>query len=263
MSIVRDLPNYFRSFAEELNTTKNRVRNLIGETHWASDGSHKEAILRETLRKFLPSKYEIGSGFIIDDSGNSSSKQIDILIYDNASPVIFRSSEFVIVPRHYVKAVIEVKTDIYYKTQRESAFENLYSAQTILNDDTNDVYTAIFAYDYKDIETKSMHGVSEHIVTRISEFYIRKFEELNSRSTVSKEMFLRKYSLSSFCINQQLYGLHWKNQRHPEFGIYNTEEKSFNFFVSNLLNTMDSKVSGRLWYPDEKESRKFLKRSLL
>ncbi|ARU63481.1 hypothetical protein CBW65_22615 [Tumebacillus avium] len=264
MATERNLPNYFRSFADELNTTKNRIRNLIGEEHWGMDGSHKEAILRETLRKFLPSKFEVGSGFIIDDSGHSSSKQIDILIYDNASPLIYRSSEFVIVPRHYVRAVIEVKTDIYYKVQRESAFENLYSAQTILNTGANEVYTAIFAYDYKDIGQKRIEGVSTHIVKRMSEFYLRKYAEMNRHFAVcSEDEFLRKYCLSAFCINQQMYGLHWNNDDNPEFGMYNTEEKSFNFFVSNLLNTLDEKVQGSLWYPDEKESKRFFKISLL
>lgn len=79
------------------------------------------------------------------------------------------------------------------------------------------------------------------------------------------EEFLRK-ALSALCINQKLYGLNWNEDFHgpSKFGIYKTEQESFNFFVSNLLNSLDMTVnaSKTLWYPSEKESRIIIKEPL-
>jgi len=46
--LAADFSGYLGSWAAELGARQNRVRMLIGDAHWLSDGHHKEAILRES-----------------------------------------------------------------------------------------------------------------------------------------------------------------------------------------------------------------------
>jgi hypothetical protein len=106
-----NVENYFESISLELKALKDRVRNLIGTNHHnLTDGEWKETILRAILKRHLPSNVEVGSGFVVKP--NSSSKQIDILIYDTSKPVLYRDGDLVIITPDSVKGIIEVKTKI-------------------------------------------------------------------------------------------------------------------------------------------------------
>ena len=49
MPIQRNFLEYHKSIARELEATKDRIRQLIGDKHWLTDGEHKEAVLRRVL----------------------------------------------------------------------------------------------------------------------------------------------------------------------------------------------------------------------
>lgn len=110
MPIQRNFKEYHKSIAKELLATKDRVRNLIGDTHWLTDGEHKEVVLRKILRQHLPEELHVGRGFIC--SKNSFSSQIDILITSKKKPTLFKDGELVIVTPDTVECVIEVKTSL-------------------------------------------------------------------------------------------------------------------------------------------------------
>lgn len=75
-------------------------------------GSGGEEVILQFLRKYLPKKYAVGQGKIVDFSGKES-RQIDILIYDALNTVpFFEDGKNVIIPIENVFAVIEVKTSI-------------------------------------------------------------------------------------------------------------------------------------------------------
>ncbi|OQX51685.1 MAG: hypothetical protein B5M53_10660, partial [Candidatus Cloacimonas sp. 4484_209] len=84
-NIEIDPEEFQKSITKELDIIKNRVRNLIGNTHWEEEGRYKEAILRNVIKRLLPSNLSIGTGFVIKkNNGNTQiSNQIDIIIYDN------------------------------------------------------------------------------------------------------------------------------------------------------------------------------------
>lgn len=113
-----DITAYFKSLTQELEAQKDRVRNLIGDAHWLTDGEWKESVLRSVLSSRLPDTVKIGRGFIVTQDWTST--QCDILIYKANSPVIFREGELVILPPNAVLGVFEVKTRIDTGTLRES-----------------------------------------------------------------------------------------------------------------------------------------------
>jgi hypothetical protein len=101
---------HFKSLAAEITAVKDRVQNLIGGAHWPTVGAWKESVLRSILRRHLPPSLQIGSGFVLSEDGQSN--QIDVLIYDDSGPILFRDGDLVIVTPDVVRAAIEVKTRI-------------------------------------------------------------------------------------------------------------------------------------------------------
>lgn len=97
---------YAGTFAGELNELSNRVRHLI--SHSGTVGTYRENLLQTLLRKNIPERYHVATGFI-----HQCPRQLDILIYDRIDYApLFREGDLVVVPKESVRAVIEVKTTI-------------------------------------------------------------------------------------------------------------------------------------------------------
>ena len=99
---------YHQSLSAELTAMKDRVRSLV--KHYATDGSFKEGMLRNVLRRHLPETLFVGTGFIV--TNKAASKQIDILVLDKSCPRLFCDNDLVIVTPDVVRAAIEVKTGL-------------------------------------------------------------------------------------------------------------------------------------------------------
>ena len=95
----------------EIQSRSDRVRTLIGDRHWASDGYHKEFLIREFLTRYLPPPIRVGSGFIRSHLPNPDcSPEIDILVTDTSShPPFFDEGGLQIAPVRSVRAAIEIK----------------------------------------------------------------------------------------------------------------------------------------------------------
>lgn len=94
------------SFASELSELSDRIRLLI--QHSSTVGTYRENLLQTLLRKNVPERYHVATGFIY-----GCPRQLDILIYDRIEYApLFREGDLVVVPKAAVRAVIEVKTDL-------------------------------------------------------------------------------------------------------------------------------------------------------
>src|SRR5690349_716990 len=74
------LNTYYDGVTQRLQLEIDFLNRLI--PHAVERGTANENALRNLLVKFLPKRYNIGSGIIIDKEGNHS-KQVDIIIYDS------------------------------------------------------------------------------------------------------------------------------------------------------------------------------------
>jgi hypothetical protein len=102
------LEEYFRSLTDETEALKNRVRYLIEDRHWQTDGEWKESVIRQVLRRYLPASVTVCRGFVV--TANQSSSQLDILIFDSSKPVLFRDGDLAFVTPDAVIGVVEVKS---------------------------------------------------------------------------------------------------------------------------------------------------------
>ncbi len=103
---MTDLIRYHKSITSELDSVKNRIRNLV--SHRLTDGEWKEAALRAVLRRHLPEGSFVGRGFVV--GREYSSTQIDLFVLRPEKPMLFRDGDFAIVTPDAPGAIVEVNT---------------------------------------------------------------------------------------------------------------------------------------------------------
>ncbi len=131
---MKGYESYLISWTNELTARSNRVRNLIGDTHWASDGAHNENVLKSFLRQYSPSFVDIATGFMRSQGTLAVSPQIDIMIIDTLSSVpLFSEGDLYIVTPQCVRAYFEVKSTFSSSTCNESLMHVKSIQDVVLN----------------------------------------------------------------------------------------------------------------------------------
>ncbi len=98
--------------------------------HNPSKGSDRESKLRDMLGDYLPKKFAIGSGAVVDINGNQS-RQIDIIIYDASEGFpLYGSTGNQLFPVECVYAVIEVKSTLTASELKKS-YKNILSVKNM------------------------------------------------------------------------------------------------------------------------------------
>jgi hypothetical protein len=111
-SILEEKIEFFRFAFEQ--TSKNVFfdENNNKLIHPGEYGSYREAVTKDFFKMIIPSRLDIGSGFLISDIG-SVSKQCDMIIYDKTStPLIENNERQRFFPVETVCAIGEVKSDL-------------------------------------------------------------------------------------------------------------------------------------------------------
>src|SRR2546426_3501234 len=73
------LEQFFSGILHQLQGEVDLINALV--PHNATKGDLNEQSLKRILASFLPNRYAIGSGFVVDSFG-ARSKQVDIVVYD-------------------------------------------------------------------------------------------------------------------------------------------------------------------------------------
>jgi hypothetical protein len=107
----KNFPSFFQTLSLELNAQADRVRQLIGSSHWISDGSHKEALLRGMIERYVPDATAIGRAFVVDRTRSSSEQDIVVVDTYTERP-LFHQGGLIIAASESVLASISVKTSL-------------------------------------------------------------------------------------------------------------------------------------------------------
>ncbi len=117
------LEQFFSGILTQLQAEIDLINSIV--PHNVTKGSLNEASFRKIVESFIPSRYDIGSGIVIDSHGNKSN-QIDLIIFDKFfSSKLFRTYSQVIYPVETVFACIEIKTKLDKAELEEVAKENI------------------------------------------------------------------------------------------------------------------------------------------
>ena len=234
MNNIRIDPKEFqKSITKELDTIKNRVRNLIGSSHWGEEGRYKEAILRNVIKRFLSSNLSIGTGFVIKkNNGNTQiSNQIDIIIYDNTVPVLFSEGDFVITTNKNVKGIIEVKTRIRNNKLQEIIEKNAKINGKLIG---KNIFNGIFSYEYED----DINSGNIDLAIKVAEGYV-------NHISLGPDVFIRFWKKE----DRNRLRPPVKNCQNDFYNIYTIRDLSFSYFISNLLKlTCSSNLYDRWWF---------------
>lgn len=123
--------------------------------HNGQKGDIREELLKDSLTQFLPQKYSIGNGIIVD-SNQSQSKQQDFIIYDRFnSPLMLKKQTMQVVPIESVYCTIEIKSTLT-KSELEKCVANIKSVRAlekvclqtspIIYENANNTIGFVFAY---------------------------------------------------------------------------------------------------------------------
>ncbi|AOZ92574.1 DUF6602 domain-containing protein [Paenibacillus crassostreae] len=210
-----DIGRYHSSISKEFSVIKDRVRLLIGNSHWGEEGRYKEVILMNYLKKHLPSNLSVGTGFIMKYGDNESiSTQIDLIIYENNCPIIFNEGDFVIVHPRNVVGVIEVKSKF-----RSNLFKDVLVKAEAINGLVNrQIFNGIFYYDYEGNIDFSEGSNLENVIKEES-------RGLVNHIAIGESLFIKHWPEGNPEIN---------NQR-PSTSVYRINDLSFSYFLSNLI----------------------------
>lgn len=242
----QDLIAFQKSITLELVTLKNRVRNIIDDANWGEEGRYKEAILKKSISSFLPGNLSIGTGFIVRNDGHYAgqngmiSSQLDLIIYDNSIPVVFKEGDFVILLDEAVRGVIEVKSRIINHGAAKNSlnsiitkFNQLRTFQSFREDLGNPKkFIGIFSYDYNDDDFES-----EHIATAlsISAGFV-------NHISLGENKFIRFWRTTQDLVPAVA-------TTGPSYLKYNLTNLSFSYFISNLLHIVSNDdPEDRYWF---------------
>lgn len=99
-------------------------------THNGVMGEVNEQHLIQVLRKYLPVRYKVDQGIVIDSNG-STSDQIDIIIFDNQyTPTLLDQQAHRFIPAEAVYCVLEAKSTLN-KQNLDYAADKAHSVRTL------------------------------------------------------------------------------------------------------------------------------------
>lgn len=120
-----------QSFAKQQELLKTQLEmSSTSITHPGTMGEVDEQHFIEIISQYLPKRYAVDSGIVIDSNGKTSD-QIDVIIFDNLyTPTLLDQQKHRVIPAESVYAVFEVKPKID-KTYMEYAASKAESVRSL------------------------------------------------------------------------------------------------------------------------------------
>ncbi len=229
-----DYIEYQKSISNELMSIKDRVRYFIDNRHWGEEGRYKEIILSHVLRQHLPKEVSVGTGFVVNE--NQITKQIDIIVYRNDCPLLFKQDDFIIAPSECVLGIIEVKSRADTCIGREAIYNATENGQII----AKKIFNGVFAFENETVNLENQ--------------YIRD-ALIHSSGLVDNICFGKDYFLKYWD-----EGLPIHNPcNNKNYAVYEIEDLAFGYFISNLVEDVYISINGeripdtlkKMFYPIE------------
>jgi len=133
----------FTDVAKDIWTEFERLKrdNITNKT---DEGEYLENILVDFLRTYLPKKFSIGRGYIMNEEGKTSLQQ-DIVIYNAENYVLLKNTEgFQVFPIECLYATVEVKSTLSKQVLKEAnrnvqSIKHLSGARLTVDKETGNI----------------------------------------------------------------------------------------------------------------------------
>ncbi|MBQ9757291.1 MAG: hypothetical protein IJW15_02585 [Clostridia bacterium] len=246
MKTTFDSEEYIKTLGEEL---VNDFLKAGKTTHPCSVGSGRERALINKLKSILPHGVGVGSGFVIDSYGNTSS-QCDLIIYEEEFALKFIINDddnYAYYNCESVIAVGEIKSDATIN-DIEDSFKKLKKIKELIryNQDENTFRSYLSKMEIYGAESEKFNPIQKS-TDQIFTFILSKSLKtpLKSICEKAKEIFVEKHKYFNFFLpiegNAITYIDTQKNSL-ADSAItadaiceLSEEESSFNFFINRLI----------------------------
>ncbi len=153
-----DLSKVFDGIGKQMLLDFEQIQSQVN--HAGERGSEREASLRTFLSTYLPSKYAVANGEIVDELGHTT-KQCDLVIYDHLNcPLLLAGKDYRVFPVEPVLATIEVKSVLSVAELRDAS-EKIKSVKS-LSHENSAIARIIFAYS-STWKTDPMGSIAENL----------------------------------------------------------------------------------------------------
>lgn len=226
--------NYQQSISNELLSIKDRVRYFIDGRHWGQDGRYKEIILSNVLRHHLPKGVSVGTGFVINEA--QITRQIDIIVYRDDCPLLFRQDDFIIAPAECVLGIIEVKSLVNKDIAKDAVHFAAENGRII----GRGIFNGVFAFENEKINDED--DKIAHVLLDGAGFV--------NNICFGKDMFIKYWDA----------GMPLQNPcARNSYAVYRIQNLAFGYFISNLVEDVYIALHGgqipdtlqRMFYPIE------------
>ena len=245
---MTDLIEYHKTINKEIYLLKDKLKYLT--KHPAENGRFREIILSNTIKKHLPAKYSLGTGFIIKQretrGDHAVSSQVDLMVYDNNYPVLFREGDFSIVTTDAVRAIIEVKTS-FGRTTFPGEYDKANKLAAFIMSNRNvdliptPLFNGIFYFSNQEISS-SENSIEESIRRKHIDIHANDMFHLSC--------------VNHICFSDKVLYKYWNNNNDgSKHKLYKLEDLSYSFFISNLLSFLAGRTmrdNTYIWYPHDK-----------
>jgi hypothetical protein len=188
--------NIFQGIAKKMLIDFDEIQSQIA--HAGERGGQREQTLRDFLSKYLPKKYSVGTGQVIDKYGNIS-PQCDVVVYDAFNcPLILIEEGYQLFPVEAVAGVIEVKS-ILNATEIQDAVGKILKIKQL----NREVPIAGFLFAYR----STYSGDNKQKVITSAEAFLRASNAVPSHKKIDLTCILAEGILRS-------------NYGPPDWGIY-------------------------------------------
>lgn len=227
-----NLQAYFTSLSREIDALKDRVRNLIADRHWLTDGEWKESVIRHVLRRNLPSTVEVGRGFVVTEAG--ASRQLDVLIRDASKPVLFRDGDLAFVTPDAVLGIIEVKSRLTPRVFERSAAKLAIDIELVRVHAATDPFAALFAFE----ASRTTRAVLLDILARVVTSYNQRLDFVAAGDST-----FVKYWHFDPADEQRMY---------ESWHLYALPGLAAGYFVHNVIDSISPESvyrNSEVWFP--------------
>lgn len=203
-------------------------------THSVTKGDNAEANWIEWFRSYLPKRYQVDKGIVIDSTGKQS-EQIDLIIYDTQySYLVFRQGEQLLIPAESVYAVFEVKQKLN-KGMIEYAGNKAKSVRSLLRT------SAPIKHAGGQYPPKELHEILSGILTTNCEWTSLEIDNVvkyvKERKREERLDFICSISSHTFVVENNTFIKQYNEAEKPKI-IFCEKDKSLVYLLLNLLRRL-------------------------
>lgn len=217
-----------KEMLQKLNTGTSAIN------HSGTKGDNTESNWINWFREYLPKRYMVDKGIVIDSTGKQSD-QIDLIIYDaQYSYLVFHQEETLLIPAESVYAVFEVKQNLN-KSRIEYAGEKAKSVRTLLRTSTPIKYAG------GQYAPKELHEILAGVLTTRCDWKLpivnKVVKYIRARERAARLDFVCSISNNTFVIENNTFIKQYDETINPEI-LFCGEDEALVYLLLNLLRRL-------------------------